>query len=298
MLLCPACHKLIDDNPSDYSRQALREYKTQHERRIRYVTALGPDRKTTVLILKSRIGGHTVQVPYSQIIEATAPRYPTSSDPTDIDLSNLDDLGPAFLDSAKHEISERVKRFFEPGGEGSKAQHLSVFALAPIPLLVFLGAQLTNKIPSDIYQRHRDTEDWTWKKTGAAINYAVRRHTGGTQESVALVLSLSGTVPIEALPKTIRGESTIYEITLQDHDPVPTFLRVRQDLENFRRAYQEALGIILKNHGLIEHINLFPAVPAPIAVLCGRELLPKVHPRLRVHDYNKQNGGFVFALEV
>jgi SMODS-associated and fused to various effectors sensor domain len=54
----------------------------------------------------------------------------------------------------------------------------------------------------------------------------------------------------------------------------------------------------MKNHGLVEAINLFPAVPAPIAVLCGRELLPKVHPRLRVYDYNKNNGGFTFALEV
>jgi hypothetical protein len=75
-------------------------------------------------------------------------------------------------------------------------------------------------------------------------------------------------------------------------------LRLRQDLENFRIVYQEALATIIKTHGLVEAIDLFPAVPAPIAILCGRELLAKVHPRLRVYDYNKNTGGFSFALEV
>ena len=237
-------------------------------------------------------------MPYSQIIEATAPRYPSSADPAEIDITGFNDTSSGFLELAKQEIVDRMARFFEPSGEGNKAQHISVFALAPIPLLIVLGAQLTNKVPSDIYQRHRDTEDWIWKKTGTPISYVVRRRKDGSQRNVALVLSLSGTVPLEALPESVRRASTIYEITLQDQAPSPTFLQLRQDVEKFRTAYQEAIAIILQDHGLIENIDLFPAVPAPIAVLCGRELLPKVHPRLRVHDYNKQNGGFVFALEV
>ena len=115
---------------------------------------------------------------------------------------------------------------------------------------------------------------------------------------VALLLSLSGAIPLRAIPKAIRDASTIYEITLQGTSPTTMFLRLRQDLDNFRGAFQAALSTILGNHGFIHSIDLFPAIPAPIAVLCGRELLPKVHPRLRVFDYNKNNGGFTFALEV
>jgi hypothetical protein len=58
------------------------------------------------------------------------------------------------------------------------------------------------------------------------------------------------------------------------------------------------LGLVVNKHGLLETIDVFPAVPAPIAVLCGRELLPKVHPKLRVFDYDKLQGGFTFKLEV
>ena len=298
MLLCPQCHKLIDDHPGKYSRRTLEEYKVQHERRIQYVTDLGPDRKTAVIILKSRIGGQLVQVPFAQILEATAPRYPSSPEPTEIDLGAFDDTTPGFIEAAKHEIAERVRRFLEPGGEGHKAQHLSVFPLAPIPLLVFFGRQLSNKVPSEILQRHRDNEEWAWKKSGTPVKYMVRKRRVGSPDKVALMLSLSGTIPLKALPQSVRGGSTIYEITLRGQHPATTFLRLRQDLDGFRLAYQEALGTILKNHGLVPSIDLFPAVPAPIAVLCGRELLPKVHPHLRVYDYDRKTEGFTYKLEV
>jgi len=39
-------------------------------------------------------------------------------------------------------------------------------------------------------------------------------------------------------------------------------------------------------------------VPAPIAVLCGRELLPKVDPSVTVYDHEKDQGGFVQILTI
>jgi hypothetical protein len=78
----------------------------------------------------------------------------------------------------------------------------------------------------------------------------------------------------------------------------PTFLSLRQDLENFRLVYQNALAEIVRKHGRLQEIDLFPAVPAPVAVLCGRETLPKTHPALRVYDYDKTQGGFTYQLTV
>ncbi len=299
MLLCPQCHKLIDDHPAEYTRRALEEYKERHENRICHVTGLGPDQKTSLVVVKTSIGEQTVAFPFDQIIEAISPRYPISRQGTLVDLTQLRGEDKAFFEAAGNTIQQRVARMFDPGGEIERAGHISLFALAPMPLLVLLGKQLSNKVPLDIYQRHRDTENWTWKKDGKPIAYEFRQLQSGTSGNrVALILSLSGTIPIKTLPESIRAAVAIYEITLQGQSPAPTFLRLRQDLENFRIIYQEALGTITKNHGLVEAIELFPAVPAPIAVLCGRELLPKVHPRLRVYDYNKNNGGFTFALEV
>jgi hypothetical protein len=298
MLLCAGCHKLIDDNPEDYSRETLQEYKRNHEARVKHLTSLGPAQRTAVLIVKAAINGHTVAVPFDHIVEATAPRYPAQRDPDVVDLTSITDRGSTFTQTACETIRESVDRFFGPGGDGRRVGHASIFALGPIALLVFLGRQLTNKVPSDLFQRHRDTEKWTWKRGGRA-RYNVRRlRRGAARAKVALLVSLSGRIRIRDLPEVTRRSATIYSITLAGQTPRPTFLRTRQDLEGFRTAFQQALGLIVKNHGIMRSIEFFPAVPAPVAVLCGRELLPKVHPALRVWDYDKAKGGFTYQLEV
>ena len=55
---------------------------------------------------------------------------------------------------------------------------------------------------------------------------------------------------------------------------------------------------MLQRQGIVKELHLFPAVPALIAILCGRELLPKVHPELLVYDFDKQKAGFTFQLKV
>jgi hypothetical protein len=91
---------------------------------------------------------------------------------------------------------------------------------------------------------------------------------------------------------------SVYEITLADGKPTPIYLRLREDVTRFKEIYQASLRAILQHHGHMEGIHLFPAVPAPVAVLCGKELLPKVDPKLLVYDFDKNKGGFNFILEV
>lgn len=298
MLLCPKCHKLIDDHPRDYTRATLESYKAAHEDRIKHVTSLGPNRKTAVLVFKALIGGQTVSVPYDQIAEATAPRYPSTRQPITIDLTNIPSDDGAFYTTACATIKQGVVDLFRHNGEAASAGHVSVFAIGPMPLLICLGRELTNKVASDPYQRHRDTETWTWKADGKPVKYRFARVNRGRYRKVALVLSLSGKIRLQDLPEKTRRSFAIYEITLESQTPQPTFLRQKQDLDAFRLAYQEAIATILQKHGPLDAIDLFPAMPAPIAVLCGRELLPKVHPKLRVFDNDRTAGGFTFKLEV
>jgi len=207
--------------------------------------------------------------------------------------------GEAFLDTAVATIKRTVERLYEPGMEVNETRHISLFAMAPIPLLVFLGNQLSNKVEVEVLQRHRDTEDWVWKTTGAPVEYRFAKVREGTDRTlVAFVLSLSGKIHIDSLPSKIDDRFTVYELTLAGIDPSPTFLRLREDLIRFKDTYQAALRTISRNHGQIEAIHLFPAVPAPVAVHCGRELLPKVDPKLLVYDFDKRTGGFTLTIEV
>ncbi len=300
MLLCPECHKLIDDNPGEYPRQALEAFKREHEERIANVTSIGPDQKTATLRVTAPIRGQAVAISQADVFSAVLPRYPMTLGGSQIDLGNLAgqrETG-SFYDVARTKIDRDIDRLFAQGAEAERAHHLSVFALAPIPLLVHLGAKLSNKVPTDVFQRHRDTENWSWKVEGPIVGYRVSRRQAGPEGApVALVLPLSGSIPTDRIPEPLKV-GTIYEVALDRAAPDPTFLRRREDLDGFRVAFQQVLGRIAEDNGLLPAIHLIPAIPAPIAVLCGRERLPKVHPALRVYDYDHANGGYTFAFEV
>lgn len=291
MLLCPKCHKQIDDEPEHFPVEVLVQYKASHEARIRLVTGLGPDMRTEIVQLKAQVAGQSVGIPAPHVYDAVAPRYPADTQGFVIDLTGLKCEDASFYTSAEKCIRHKIDQLFAAGVEVKGARHLSVFALAPIPVLVLFGAVLGNKVAADVYQRHRDNEEWRWKTEGDPVNYAFKKiKDGGKDGAVAIVVSLSGKVPLDQVEARTGASTTIYEISLKGQTPKPTFLRLREDLARFATAYREALAIIRSEHVGLAELMVFPAVPAPVAVVMGRELLPKVDPVLLVHDFDKVNG--------
>src|SRR5207248_3931190 len=74
-----------------------------------------------------------------------------------------------------------------------EVDHLSIFALAPQPLLVLLGTLLGDIVPADVYQRHREPPTWAWPQSPFTPPFEVRPPTA-TAGPPALVLALSATV--------------------------------------------------------------------------------------------------------
>lgn len=293
MLLCSECHKLIDDHPGDYSVRTLRRYKAKHERRIKHLTSLKPGSLTTALVLQGNVAGQRFTLPPEQLHEAVAPRYPKNDDPVLIDLSSITDAGDdAYLTTAIRKIDEELPRLYSDHLDGRRVDHISVFAIASIPVLIYLGSRLSDKVPTDIYQLHRGTENWTWPDRGVPVEYAFRTvREGGTGGDAALLLSLSGPIDPASLPAAIGPTVTVYELRLASATPNPQFLTRRGDLAEFEREYQLALRVIAQNHPGLKLIHLVPAVPAPVAVTCGRALL-RVDPPLLVYDYRRSQGYF------
>jgi hypothetical protein len=104
------------------------------------MTGLSPDRKTSLITFTAPIGRPTVAIPFDHMLEAVAPRYPISRLGLEIDLTNLLEENAVVTRAAEQNITARLSRFFEPGGEWQQAGHLSLFALGPMPLLAFLGS--------------------------------------------------------------------------------------------------------------------------------------------------------------
>jgi hypothetical protein len=300
MLLCADCHKLIDSKPKDFTRSMLEGFKAEHEARIRHLGSLSADVQTSVVQVSAKVGDHTVDIPVKDVAEAVQPRWPSAA-PC---IINLNAIGVESVEGAKAaaaELDGQVKHLYRAGGDVLKTRHISLFALAPIPLLMHLGSKLSNKFAIDFYQRHRDlgTTPWRWREQAATVDYDVRQLQNGTvKDRVALVISLSGTIPRDTLPASIDETFHVYELTLDGVTPNPDFLRSREDLDAFRRRYRLLLRELQRDHGQLEELHVFAAVPAPVAVCLGHDLLPKVDPALLAYDFNKLEGGFNLKLRI
>jgi hypothetical protein len=299
MLLCHRCHKQIDDHPGDFTVAALQSQKTDHEARIRFLTDLRPDRKTAVVQFKARVRGQMVDIPNADIATAVAPRYPTSKGGYLIDLTGIDADGAHYVRTSQECIDRRLSLFYVTGSEVDIARHVSLFAIGPIPLLAYLGSRLTDKIQVDLYQRHRNSGDWSWKSDGPLAEYTTRSVDSGTNPgSVALVFSLSGTIGRDRLPKIIDGSFSVYETSLSNMAPSPDFLRRRESLDLFRLEYRRVLAEIVRDHPQAKQIHIFPAIPAPVAVACGLDRLRHVQPHLVMYNDEGPDRGFVETLTI
>jgi cold shock CspA family protein len=156
------------------------------------------------------------------------PHYPDGEEVV-IDLTTIPNGEDAsFWGSATRAVQQNAQRLYTPRLNAKTTHHISLFALAPIPLRTYLGSQLSNKIPVDLYQRHRDTEDWTWKAAGDPVNYMIKTIWRGADPSrVALLLSLNGSMHLSMLPPVIDDSFSVYKISLVGIDPNPTYLRPR-----------------------------------------------------------------------
>jgi hypothetical protein len=300
MLLCAPCHKLVDDNPEKYPRHELEAHKREHEARIKKVTDVGPDAQTTVLQVKARIGANVVEISQAEVFDALHPRYP-AGETISIDLTSLgDEKGGPRYDVAAERIAEELARLYANGSGLQQTNHLSVFGLAPMPLLMTLGSKLSNKVPTDFFQCHRNKPNrWTWFEGEELALYETRKCRDGSDAlKVALILSLSGNIDPASLPATVDDRYSVYEIRLASDTPNPGFLRQRADLEAFRDTYRRFLASMRAQHPGLTEIHTFPAAPAPVAIACGFDLLPKVDPTLVVYDNVMKDGGFIQRLKV
>jgi len=272
--------------------------KKRHETFAQIHWRYHPRNKTHALVFLARIANRVPRVLDEEVAAAIAPRV-LVADPTRIELTDIADRSDRhFWETGKASITDEVRKLRQ-GNSMGPVGHLSVFGLAPIPLLVHLGAMIGNVIPVDLFQRHRDTEDWVWKTRGKPVTFRIcRQRRGKSGGKVALVLSLSGTVDPTDAEKILGRSVTVYQIRPVSKAPSVSLVRMRRDLKNFQDTYIKTLSMVRTNHPGLSELHLFPAVPAPAAILLGREVLPKVDPDLVVYDSDKKSGGFTLTTKV
>lgn len=302
MLTCRDHAKIIDDKDKEeeYPIKLLQEFKKEHEKRIRLLTDIRDDAKTHVLIVQANINGDPVDINEKQAFKAVLPMYPANEHGYVVDLTDitLSEDKPDYWKFMELNLTDKVNDALRIGQRGKRPKHLSVFALAPIPLLVHLGTLLGDINTVELFQHHRDSRNWTWTKDDEPMHAYYEVHElqlVPDAEQVAIILSISGQVKIERVREVMGTEYSAYEI--RACRPSLDFLKSQRRLELFGYEYRKLLEDIRGQYGSVCHLHLFAAIPPPVAVLCGQNLLPKSDPAMAVYEFHRTRG-FTQALTV
>jgi hypothetical protein len=300
MLLCHVHHKLIDvDAVDQHPEERLLAMKAGHERRVEIVTAIDDDRASHVLRYAANIGGHDSPVAYEQISAAMIPdRYPADGRRTlDIEIrgSAHQDHEPQYWAFQRENLNRQFATKIRERIESREIRHLSVFALAPQPLLIELGRLLCDIAPADVHQLHREPKGWRWPVDGPAMRFRVREPTR-SDGPIALVFALSATVTDDRITDVLGADAAIWAIEAEQ--PHNDIMKRPADLAEFRRLVRSIFNTIKARHGERAVINIFPAMPVSAAVEVGRVWMPKADLPLVVFDQNRTLQGFVRALEI
>lgn len=309
VLLCPTCHGEIDDlrQLDLFGIEKLFELKREHEAFIRDVTGRSQSQRTVVLRLRGFVRGATDDLSRdatTKAVLASTSRFPSFPFAdrlgVEIDLRGLageDQADADYYQAATRKIDDVIERSLKPASVDDAVPHVSVFGLARLPLLVYFGSRLDDTVSTDVYQRHRVTEAWSWPEEGGAVAFGFRRDSDGDDMSTAgvLIVNASGTVHAHELPDDLQAlpRFVIEPIGTAPHvDTIAT----RETLASFEQAVRLLLAELEVTHKRIRLLHLFAAAPVSASITLGRSVGWGIHPSLTVYD--RAGDSYRFALEV
>lgn len=300
MLVCHDCHKKIDQDVDGtrYKASLLIDWKHQHEERVRIVTGISPNRKSHVILYGGKVGEENSPLQFECAIAAMFPEwFPAEERPVILSMSSEhEDTEELFWQSETAHLRTAFERHVVRRINESNPNHFSVFAFANQPLLILLGVLLTDKVPAELYQLHREPAGWCWQPDGPegfSFRTVRPRQEHGTP---ALVISLSAHIDSDRITSILGPATAVWELTVDEcHND---FLKSRGQLAAFREAARKLMVEIADAHGQRAPLNIFPAMPVACAVELGRIRMPKADMPWIVFDQNNKLGGFIKALEI
>ena len=287
ILLCKKHHKLVDENERNYPAALLRRMKRQHEDKVRGFQSIISAEASLACILTAKIKGvRDVVVSDVSVNEAIlASGHPLAElFPQRINLVSDREYGTrAYWKSMVLQLEEHAERVVSLiKSRGDTGLGLSVFPLAPIPLIAKFASLIGDKVPFSAFPKLRGAHSWVWRTNAKTNKFGYERiRTDRKTGRVALVISATAPILNQFLSE-VNYHGDIYHIHSQrmSLDPVRTL----EDLTSFRSAFHDALSDIQQMHGSPVKVDVFPCVPNVLAFEIGSRRMAKVHPEMTVHE--------------
>lgn len=311
LLLCRNCHKPVDDGGQRglFTVEVLTEKKRAFEQRIAELTALAVAPQAVVLRMVGTIRGSQPELTTRTVQLATVHSgyFPTTLEgrvgrDVEIDLREMEErMTPELFSEHATRINRHVNKINDAVRK-DQVERLAVFAFARIPLLIHLGAQLSDKAEMLVFDRHRsapEEERWIWPISAEPPQFEFTRLLTGTENLVTLIVNLSGSVDPMELPQEIVRRHHVYVLRPdRGITPAQGLIGSREALQAFERKLSEAFAHLEAQHAGLRHLNVAGAIPLSAGVSIGRHFKRNVTPALRIFDRDEDTGTFVMALEV
>lgn len=300
MLLCHDCHKIIDADKKGerYSADLLGKWKDAHERRIAIVAGIDPSKKSHVILYGANIGEEKSKLQPEHAKEALFPEwYPAEERPIYLTMKwDCKDDQDDFWKTEEKNLKELFTRNILPLIEEENTCHFSIFAFGPMPLITLLGTLMTDKIPAQVYQLHREPyQTWRWLDSPDKFAYQIKAPRS-FKHPPALVISLSDSIAYDRITAVLGDSVSIWEVTIDK--PHNDFLKSKQQLSAYRETMRKLMVDIGRLHGKSTPLSIFPAMPVACAVELGRVRMPKADMPWILYDQNNKHKRFIKTLEI
>lgn len=301
MLMCHDCHKTIDQDKEGkrYSGPLLQRWKNNHERRIVTVTGISSNKKSHVVFYGSNISAQKSPIQENEAIEAMFPsRYPAEERPILLSMScSHQDKTPEFWLTESTHLKHIFSREIEHRIEEQNPAHYSVYALAPMPLLIQLGTYFTDKIDVDVYQPIREPRTWKWQVFPDGFEFIIKKP-DAINKTPVLVISLSDKIVYDRIFDVLGKNVSIWELTVEDKFIGNDMIRAQTQLSLMRTAIRKLMVLIKEKHGFDTPLSIFPAMAVSCSIEMGRARMPKADMPWIIYDQNNEVGKFIKTLTI
>ena len=299
MLACPQCHVTIDRNEQKYTPEILYEMKRKHEQRIFKLTSIGAELKSHMVYYTANIAGTDFSVNDGDARNALAlfGRYPTEESPIDVGQKGnlITDTEEDFFAANATNLYRAIKsRIYDIV---SDSESIALFALAPQPLLMYLGNLLNDKYNVSVFQcNRRNTDKWRWEAEYKQVAFqSIYPADKAVTSRIALVFSLSSVISPNRIYSVLGDDVLLYTITIAE--PNRNFVQAPNIMDDFVVETRKVMETIKQKHGKTVELNVFPAMPASLAVRFGMDYMSKTDNPLIIYDEQPEKG-FIKALSL
>lgn len=280
MLVCGSCHELIDSSNTDYSAEQLLAMKKEHEERIRLLTSIKPDLRSEVVIYNCNIGDRPVRIQEYHANESITPNfYPARIAPINLspDLRLYDNELDFWSVMAKD-----LERRLEAHEPSIRDKHISLFAVAPQPLLFKLGTLLNRNYNVSVRQPQGNIALWRWQEEGQTISLQLNESGEDYFDKVVISVEITARLSEKELQNIFEGHR-IFRIMANDYGP--NAIKSEADLSAVTHEFRKVLNKIRLSCSEGVQVSLLPLAPVAVSIETGRQLM-KGDPIITVYDRN------------